>query len=100
MKYYQYISDSKVDMLLPQLALAFRQKIAGEIGFDLKILSAKLKGDINSLDDRISRLAVVANYIAETQQVGTIQEPASWIRGTLKAKFGYLGKDLNATCGL
>ena len=59
MRFYQYISDSKVDMLLPQIPLKAKQKITAEIGFDIKILTAKLKTERDSLDDRVSRLLVV-----------------------------------------
>jgi hypothetical protein len=41
MKYYVYISDSKVDMLLPQVPGALKQTIAAKLGFDIKILSGE-----------------------------------------------------------
>jgi hypothetical protein len=37
MKFYLYISDAKIDMLLPQIAHEAKKKIATEFGFDLKI---------------------------------------------------------------
>lgn len=43
MGYYQYISDSNVDILLPQIPLKGKQKITAEVGFDIKILSGKIK---------------------------------------------------------
>jgi hypothetical protein len=43
MKYYLYISDAKVDMLLPQVTHKAEKKTSTELGFDLKVLSAKYK---------------------------------------------------------
>jgi hypothetical protein len=93
MRYYQYISDTKIDMLLPQVPYAFKQKVSGEVGFDIKILSGKIKTQTSTLDDRVSRLATVENHIMLTQPVGTVQKPDIWIKGTLKMAFGYLGPD-------
>ena len=81
MRYYQYISDSKVDMLLPQIPLKAKQKITAEIGLDIKILSGKLKAERDSLDDRVSRLLVVERYLRETQRIGSLMEPAPWVSG-------------------
>jgi len=35
MKYYTYISDSKIDMLLPQIPHEVKKKMATKFGFDL-----------------------------------------------------------------
>jgi hypothetical protein len=64
MRYYQYISDSKVDMLLPQIPLKAKQKITSEIGFDIKILSGKIKTERDSLDD-VAQIAVPPENRAE-----------------------------------
>jgi hypothetical protein len=55
MKYYVYISDAKVDMLLPQIPHDARKKIATEIGIDLKVFQAKRKTEIQEGDDRIAK---------------------------------------------
>jgi hypothetical protein len=85
MRYYQYISDSKVDMWLPQIPLQSKQKITSEIGFDTKVLAGKIKTERDSLDDRVSRLTVVEKYLRETQRIGSLLEPAPWISDTQEA---------------
>jgi hypothetical protein len=40
MKYYIYISDAKVDIVLPQVPHATGKKVATEFGIDLKVLKA------------------------------------------------------------
>jgi hypothetical protein len=68
-------------MLLPQIPLKAKQKITTEIGFDIKILTGKLKTERDSLEDRVSRLLVVERYLRENQRIGSIMEPAPWISG-------------------
>ena len=89
MRYFQYISDSKVDMLLPQIPLTAKQKITSEVGFDIKILSGKIKTERDSLDDRVSRLVVVDRYLRETQRIGSLLEPAPWIWDTQDVNVGF-----------
>jgi hypothetical protein len=93
MRYYQYISDSKVDMLLPQIPLQAKQTITAEIGFDIKILSATLKTERDSLDDRVSRLLVVERYLRETQRIGSLRDPAPWISDTQDVQVGFFREE-------
>ncbi len=65
MKYYLYISDAKVDMLLPQVPHHAKKKTSTELGFDLKVLSAKYKSEAETDSDRISRLEAVVDFIRE-----------------------------------
>ncbi|WP_095202097.1 DUF7019 family protein [Mesorhizobium carmichaelinearum] len=97
MKYYLYISDSKVDMLLPQIPLGFKQKASAEFGFDIKVFSAKVSTEVNTLEDRVRRLNAVTDYIVQTQDMGTIDEPASWIADTKTVKYGLIGDGTKVT---
>lgn len=77
-------------MLLPQIPLKAKQKITSEIGFDIKILSGKIKTERDSLDDRVSRLLVVERYLRDTQRIGSLREPAPWISDAQEVDFGIL----------
>jgi hypothetical protein len=78
-KYYIYISDAKVDMLLPQITDAQKKKISSEFGFDFKILHAKRTTESTTNDDRIARLETVVSFIREFGNLGTIEEPDEYI---------------------
>jgi hypothetical protein len=93
MRYYYYISDAKVDMLLPQVPMATKQKVSKQAGFDLKIVTAKIKTESLSYDDRVSRVICVAAFITADQSVGTIQNPAPWISDAATSKVGYFADD-------
>jgi hypothetical protein len=88
MKYYVYISDAKVDMLLPQIPHEDKRRIATELKIDLKILSAARKTEADIEDNRIKRLEAVCNFISEYGNVGSVDEPDEYIAGTLLLNWG------------
>ena len=59
MRYYIYVSDAKVDMLLPQVTDTEKATIAAEFKVDIKLISASLKSERVTHDNRIYRLAAV-----------------------------------------
>lgn len=77
MKYFVFVSNTKVDMLLPQIPQEVKSKLAAEVGVNVGILMAKLKSerDRGVKLDHISRLNAVTKYIRNTQDIGTIDEP-------------------------
>jgi hypothetical protein len=88
MKYYIYISDTKVDMLLPQVPHDVKKKVATEFGIDLKLLTAKRKTEEDSDENRISRLETVVKFILEYGNVGTVDQPDQYIEDTLPMRWG------------
>lgn len=81
LRYYVYISDSKVDMLLPQVDPKFAGKRSTEVGVNLKLVTGKRK--VESDADRIARLERVVRHIDDFCDVGTIDEPGQYFRGRL-----------------
>lgn len=85
LRYYVYISDSKVDMLLPQVDPAFAGKRSTELGINLKVVTGKRK--VESDADRIARLERVVRHIDDFCDVGTIDEPGQYFRGRLAMRW-------------
>ena len=81
MRYFLYISDSKVDMLLPQIPAATKKTVAAEIGFDVRLLKGKIATKRQHLENRIHRLLALEKHILNTERLGSITQAASWIRG-------------------
>jgi hypothetical protein len=79
MKYYVYISDTKVDMLFPQVPHDIKKKVATEWKMDLKLLSASRRVETEGEDNRIARLETVVDFIREYGNIGTVDEPAEYI---------------------
>ena len=92
MRYYLYISDAKVDMLLPQVPGVLQKKVAAELGFDIKLLSGKISTERATLDTRVARLQTVEAHLLAEERLGTPDRPASWIEGELLAKTVDIGE--------
>lgn len=93
MKYYVYISDAKVDMLISQIPHEAKKKIASELGIDVKIFRATRKVESEPEDDRISRLDAVVKYIRDWGNLGTVQQPDVYIEDTMDMRFQILALD-------
>jgi hypothetical protein len=99
MKFYVYISDIKVDMLLPQIADKAKQKIATEFKLDLKVLTASRRSETEESNDRVTRLEAVSTFIREYGNVGSLKNPDVYIYDSMylsmaishKINFVYFG---------
>jgi hypothetical protein len=83
MKYYLYISDAKIDMLYPQVPHPVKEKVSTKFGFDLKILQASRTTEAPSDENRISRLEIVAEFIRESGNLGTVDKPDEYVGATM-----------------
>ena len=93
-KYYIYISDTKLDMLYPQIPRSLFRKFTPEFSFNLKLpvseMGAAIKG--NQIEDiRYTKLKETVKYIEENCGIGTIDQPLAYFRGTLPMQWGLLG---------
>jgi hypothetical protein len=87
MKYYVYISDSKVEMLYAQIPRKIRDRIVGKLEIDVKVLSISLEASPNE-STRYSKVQVVADYL-DRELVGPMsEESAPYFRGSLRMKWG------------
>lgn len=109
MRYYIYISDAKVDMLLPQIPNEAKRKIATEFKIDLKVLSALRKSETETTDNRFSRLEAVRAFIQDYGNVGSVAEPDDYIYGSMPLRmltdrnfvyFGGSDQEANTIVGL
>ncbi|WP_086824936.1 SAVMC3_10250 family protein [Allokutzneria sp. NRRL B-24872] len=81
LRHYVYVSDSKVDMLLPQVEPGLAGKRSTEFGLNLKVVTGKRK--VESDTDRIARLERVVRHLDDFCDVGTIDEPGQYFRGRM-----------------
>lgn len=97
MKYYVYVSDTKLDMLYPQIPQGFLKKISAELGINLPFVSLSLKERKDDLQSqqtaRYQKLDVVTNYITNNFSVGTIDNPNEYFEGTLDMIWGPYGAE-------
>ncbi|ROO52209.1 hypothetical protein EDC02_7119 [Micromonospora sp. Llam0] len=86
-RYYVYISDSKIDMLLSQIDRGFMTKRTSEIGVNLKVLTAKRTAEPAEID-RIARLERVVGYLQDYGDLGSVDEPGQFFGGLLPMQWG------------
>ena len=84
MRYYEYLSSAKVDMLFPQIDRS--SKVTGtEIGISVKVLTFSRKTNGQEPPSVYEKLAEVEDWIyAHGEPVGTVDEPAAWIYGRMR----------------
>ena len=88
MRYYLYISDTKVDMLLSQIPSATKHKIATEFKLDLKLITASRRRETEYERHRTERLEAVLVFLDEFGDVGSVDEPDEYFRGQMRMRWG------------
>lgn len=92
MKYYLYISDTKVDMLYSQIPKNLRDQLSTELKINLKIISTKLSQKSRE-ENRFSKLDIVTKYLEDHEEVGSIDLPGPYFSGVLPMSFVLLAHD-------
>jgi hypothetical protein len=81
-KYYVYLSSTKIDMLFQQIPKDMRSKIEKELEIDLKLI--KMSFAEKQLDDNLySRLSIVTDYLEKYVGVGDVSSPTEYFKGSL-----------------
>ncbi|WP_030185352.1 DUF7019 family protein [Streptomyces sp. NRRL S-813] len=92
-RFYLYISDDKVDMLLSQLGSSFTRRRTTGIGVDLKIVNATWGMESSTDADRIRRLGKVLRRLDRSGDVGSVDAPGPFFRGRLPMRWGALAHE-------
>lgn len=85
-RYYLYISDAKIDMLLAQIDPSARYKRTSEVALGVGALKAK--GAVEATSDQVGRLERVVRHLNEHGDVGTVDEPGQFFWGILPMQWG------------
>src|SRR5262245_4239618 len=91
MKYYVYISDSKIEMLYNQIATSTDRSREASIGFDVKVLKGEIKQGRGVPENSVTRLNEVVEALRNSDAVGTIDAPKKYIGGTLPMTWSSYG---------
>lgn len=81
-RYYEYVSETKVEMLYPQIDQT-SASAGGEVGFDLKIIKASRKTGGRRDPSTYDKLDVIEDWIYAHEPVGNVDEPKAWIYGRM-----------------
>jgi hypothetical protein len=89
-KYYIYVSDAKVEMMISQIDPSFQRKRTAEWTLNFKIFGAKKGTEATPGDNRFARLETVVRYLEDYGDLGTVDQPGQFFRGSLLMKWGPL----------
>ncbi len=91
MKYYLYISDTKLEMLYPQIPHNETRKTSLEFGFDLKFVKASRKTEKETDANRFTKLDAIVDYLEASGRLGTLDEQKEYVRAAMPMKFAPWG---------
>jgi hypothetical protein len=89
-KYFVDISDTKVDMLYGQIPRDIKRTIAAELKIELQFFGASIKSP-DPEETRYSKLSIVTDYLEKHADIGSVDNPASYFKGTLDINWGNVG---------
>lgn len=96
---FLFISDTKVDMYVPQASRLSRRSLRrrtqhteGRLTLGAKSLGGELRHstDSESDPDRIERLQVAERLIRRRADIGGVRDSAVWMEGELTMRWGYI----------
>lgn len=91
LRYYLYISDTKLDMLFEQIPQNALKRISAEVKVDLKLASVTLRQADPPDPTRAAKLKIVERFVDSHHHVGTIHEPGNeYFRGRMDMQWGWL----------
>jgi len=94
LKYYLYISETKVRMLFPQIPSKFLEGASADIKFNLGLISSTIKSDTQgSAQGMPQKLACACKYLVETEQVGDENSTSAYIGGAFPFRYGAVSEN-------
>jgi hypothetical protein len=85
-RFYLYVSESKVDMLFAQIPQKIQDRIATELKIDLKVVSATFR-EKERASSLYARCEIVVNYLEDNEIIGSVDEPAAYFGGSLPVRW-------------
>jgi hypothetical protein len=90
MRFYTYVSDAKVDMLLGQIEDGKLKKLAQEFSLGLGVLKLSHKQERNPERNRFGKLEAVVRHIQANEWCASLEHEAPYISDTLFLNWGRL----------
>ncbi|HRQ40528.1 MAG TPA: SAVMC3_10250 family protein [Chloroflexota bacterium] len=82
LKYYIYVSNSKIDMLYSQIPRTVRSQLEAEVKLNLRLLEVSFAK--KQFDDSVyERLATVLEFLKKNNEIGHLSAPKDFFTGTM-----------------
>ncbi|KUL74972.1 MULTISPECIES: DUF7019 family protein [unclassified Streptomyces] len=90
MRYYNYVSEAKVDMLFGQIPPRLLSGLATELKVDLQVVGLTVqKGPADT--GLYGRLDIVEAYLDRDHDISWMSEPSAWFRGECELRMSGFG---------
>lgn len=93
MKYYIYISETKLEMLFDQIGHFDQYEKEASLGFDIKVLKGNIKESKGVPVNKFSKLNTVIEKLQKANLIGTITQPKQYIKAKLRMNWATYGDD-------
>lgn len=89
LRYFLYLSATKIDMLYPQIPPAFFDGAEAELKVNLGVISTGVKSRSPDRPTELSaRASAIESHLSSEKVIGTIDKPRSWIKGNCPMLWG------------
>jgi hypothetical protein len=91
--YFVYLSQTKVNMLYPQIPQRLSRSLEAEVKANIGFLQATVRGGkAAGPEDSHARVSVVTSYLEKHDKVGTVAQPERYIKDTATLKYGVVSE--------
>ncbi|WP_406255356.1 DUF7019 family protein [Streptomyces chartreusis] len=90
-RYYAYVSETKVDMLFGQIPPKLLSGLGTEVKVDLKVVGLTVQKDRTEAD-MYGRLEIVEAYLDRNDDISWMTEPSAWFRGECELRMSGYGR--------
>jgi len=84
---YIYVSDLKVDSLFESIPRNLLKELSVEFNVNLNLIGLSIKRDTPD-ETRYSKLRIVTSYLEKHGDIGDIESPKAYFKGTLDMAYG------------
>ncbi|MFU8874706.1 DUF7019 family protein [Micromonospora sp. SL4-19] len=92
-RYYLYVSDSKIDMMLSQIDPALTRKRTTELSVNLPVLGGRRATESPAAGERTRRLERVVRHLEDHGDLGSVDDPGQFFWGLLPMRWGPFPSD-------
>ena len=92
MKHYLYISETKINLLYPQILKTILDNIDDESNINAGF-SSTLTANPDSGKTLYDKLDLVSSYLEKEGSIGTVDSPKQYFKGILPMRWGSYGRD-------
>jgi hypothetical protein len=92
LRYYVYISQTKLEILTPQIPARFLRSVEAGIKINAAVLTAGVKKSISDPSPELAAKAGVLGDYLEKQRgwVGTVANPGRFVKGVARLQYGVM----------